>query len=110
MAIQEQQLAQARENSTNAVSIYSPSSNETAIIKSIILCNVTSSLSKVRIFIDNDGSVFDESTAIFYDINVHGNETIELDSYIPMNNENGNLAYRVDVANSVTITVSGAVI
>lgn len=110
MSIQEQELGQSRENSTNAVSVYSPSFNETGIIKNITLCNTTASPITFRLFKDNDGATYDHSTAHFYDYPLDANETKILVTYWPMNNSSGNLAYRSSVANALTITVSGAVI
>ncbi len=108
MSIQEKQLAQARENSTNAVSVYSPGSGITAIIKTIILCNQSGSAATARIFIDDDGTTYDESTAILFDVDVPVGESIILNTFIAMNNQNGNLAYRSSVANAITITIFGA--
>ena len=108
MAIQEKQLGQAREDSTNAVSVYSPGSGVTAVIKSIILCNTTGTDETFRVFLDDNGTTYDQSTALFYDVPIEANTTVELDSYIPMNNSSGNLAYRSSTANAITITVSGS--
>lgn len=108
MPIQEKQLGQVRENSTDAVSVYSPGADVTAVIKSIIICNTTGNDETFRVFLDDDGTTYDQSTALFYDVPIEANTTVELDSYIPMNNENGNLAYRASTANSITITVSGS--
>lgn len=110
MGLQEQQLGQARESSTNAVSVYSPSIGETTVIKSIVLCNNTTSSVTFRIFMDNTGSTYNQSTAQFYDAPLGANSTIMIDTYWPMNNENGNLAYRSSVAEALTITVFGTVI
>lgn len=108
MAIQEKQLGQARENSTNAVSVYSPASSTTAVIKSVVVCNNTGSAATFRLFLDNDGTTYDQSTALYYDTSIGANTTVQIDTYWPMDDENGNLAYRSDTANAITITVFGA--
>ncbi len=112
MSIQEQQLAQARENSTNAVSVYSPGASETAVIKLIEVVNTSGAAATVRLFMDNDGTTYDESTAIggVWDTDVPVNGGLEWDGFRAMNNSAGNLAYRSSVANALTITVHGAVI
>ena len=108
MAFQEKQLGQARENSTNPVSVYSPAASTTTIISSIRVCNTTASTRKVRIFMDDDGTTYDESTALYFDVPIDGNLTLSIDCFFAMNNSNGNFAYRTDLANALTITVFGA--
>ena len=108
MAIQEKQLGQARENSTNAVSVYSPGASTTAIIKSIVVCNQSGAAATFRIFLDDNGTTFDQSTALYYDIPISADSTVQIDTFWPMNDATGNLAYRSSVANAITITVLGA--
>jgi hypothetical protein len=107
-ALNEKMLAQARENSTDAVSVYSPAVKTTAVIKNVTLCNQTSSAATYRIFMDEDGTTYDESTALFYDVNIDGNSTVSIDTFWAMNNADGNLAYRSNTANAITVTVFGA--
>ena len=108
MAFQEKQLAQARENSTNAVSVYSPGSNITTIVKTIFLANTSGAAATFRLFVDDDGTTYDESTAIAYDVELLGGQMLELDVFIAMDDTNGNFAYRSSVANAITITLFGA--
>jgi len=107
MAFQEKQLAQARENSTNAVSVYSPGSGVTAVIRTIIVCNQSGADVTFRIFLDDDGTTYDQSTALYYDIPIMTDSSVEINTFIAMNNSSGNLAYRSSVANALTITVFG---
>ncbi len=107
MAIQEKQLGQARENSTNAVSVYSPAASTTAIIKTMIVCNTTPNDRSFRIFLDDDGSTYDQSTALFYNIPIGAYQTVQIDGWYPMNDAGGNLAYRSDNALAITITIFG---
>ena len=101
------QLAQVRENSTNAVSIYSPAANETvqAFVK---ITNVTAVDINVRVFHDNDGTIYDETTALFWDTTIPSGMTLEID-HIFMNDSNGNLAYRSSTANALIATVYGII-
>ncbi len=105
--ISEKQLAQARENSTNAVSIYSPGVSSTVVIKSIVVCNQSGAAATFRIFIDDDGTTYDQSTALYYDTPIAANSSIQIDTFWPMSVSAGNLAYRSSVANALTITVFG---
>ena len=107
MTIAYSQLAQARENSTNAVSIYSPGAGETvqAFLK---IANNTAAVAAVRVFHDDDGTTYDETTALLWDIDIEPGQFLEIDKVF-MNNSAGNLAYRSSVANALTATVYGVV-
>jgi len=108
MTMQEKQLGQARENSTSAVSVYSPAAGVTAIISSIRICNNTGSARTFSLFVDDDGTTYDESTAIYFGAALTANQTLAIDGFMAMNNSSGNLAYSSSFANGVTITVFGA--
>ena len=108
MAFQEKQLGQVRENSTNAVPVYSPGDGVTAIISSIRVANTTGSTATVRIFNDDNGTTRDESTALYWDIDIATKTTLAIDTFFAMNNSAGELAYRSSVANALTITIFGA--
>ncbi len=110
MAFQEKQLGQARENSTNAVSVYSPGADTTTIIKGFDIVNTDTVSALVRVFVDDDGTTYDESTVISpgWDVSIPPNGSITRNCFIPMNNSSGNFAYRSSVANALTITVFGA--
>ena len=108
MALQEKQLGQVRENSTNAVTVYSPGTiSTTAIIKSIVVCNQSGISATFRIFLDDNGTTYDKSTALYYDIVIEADTTIQIDTYWTMNDSTGNLAYRSSSANALTITTHG---
>lgn len=107
--IREKQLGQLRPADTTAASLYSPA-GETAIIKSIVVCNTTASAAAFRIFLDDNGTTYDQTTALFYDANINANETVEIDTYWPMNDSTGNLAVRTDTGSALTFTAFGAVI
>jgi len=106
----EQQLGQLAPANTTAASLYSPGANEIAVIKTIVICNVTSVTAAFRIFVDDDGTTYDATTALFYDVSIGGNTTVQLDTFYAMNDATGNLAVRTDTADSLTFTAFGAVI
>lgn len=108
MAIQEQQLGQLRPANTTAASIYSPGTGVTAIIKTIVICETAGTGATARVFVDDDGTTYDESTALFWDVPIPANSTITLTELIAMDDENGNLAVRTDTANALTFTAFGA--
>lgn len=107
MAYQEKQLGQSRDNDTDTHSIYSPIAGVTAIVTTIVLANVSDSSAKVRVFIDDDGNTYDQTTAIAYDILIARGSSEIIMGFFPMNDKDGNLAYQQGTANAITITAFG---
>lgn len=108
MPIQEKQLGQVR-NTTGgtAESAYSPGSGVTGVIKQIVICNQTASADTFSIYLDDDGSVASEETALFKDAAIAANDTIIINGYWPMNNAAGNLSVEAATTDAVTFTVLG---
>jgi len=101
------QLGQLRPPNTTATSIYSPPASTTTIITSLVICNTTGSSVKARVFIDDDGTTYDQSTALIYDPDIAANTTVEFSIYWTMNDDNGNLAVRTETNDALTFTVFG---
>lgn len=108
MALAEQQLGQLRPANTTAASIYSPGVGVTTIVKTIILCEVLGGAATFRIFHDDDGTTYDEDSALYWDSPIAANQTIEISTFIAMDDSNGNLAVRTDTADAINFTVYGA--
>jgi len=104
------QLAQSRPANTTAVSVYSPDGNEVSHITEILVAETSGSATTYRIFHDDDGTTYDQTTALFYDIAISANTThiIELNEW--MNDEDGNLAVRSGSGNALTFTVTGEIL
>lgn len=102
-------LAQARENSTNAVSVHSATLSYRDNIETIMLCNTSGSAATFRLFFDADGTTYDETTALYWDTTLAANSTliIDLNHGLYLDKSTGNLAYRSSVANAITISVWG---
>ena len=110
MANSYQQLGQSRPSGTTATSLYSPGAGEEVIIKSIIVTNTSGSSATYRLFVDSNGTTYDETTAIAWDITLGGGETDIFEGTICMNDSSGNLAVRTDTADALTFTANGLVI
>ena len=108
MALQEKQLGQLRPANTTAASIYSPGAGVTAIIRNITVCNLTAVAVNFSIFHDDDGTTYDETTALFFVVRVEKNQTLQLTAYAAMNNPAGNLAVKTETSSSLNFTVYGA--
>lgn len=101
------QLAQHRENSTSAVSIYSPPASRT-VQGFLKLCNLTDDAVYVSVFHDSNGTTYDQTTAIIYNMILYGGQLLEVD-HIFLDDSTGNLAYSSSVANAINATLYGVV-
>lgn len=101
------QLGQSRPGNTTAASLYSPADGVQTKIVSITVCNTTASGAAFRLFHDEDGTTYDQTTALWYDAAIAANTTVELEIVIFMVGPDGNLAIRTDTADALTFTVYG---
>ena len=101
-------LAQSRPANTTAVSVYSPPSSTITEIVKIVICNTTGTSQDFRIFLDNAGTTYDETTALFWDVPIPGDTTVQIEAGWWMDNSLANLAVRTDSGNAFTFTVFGA--
>lgn len=100
-------LAQIRPANTTATSAYSPASSVTTKITRVLVCNTTSSPHDFRIFLDVDGTTFDETTALFFDVATPAKTTVEIEGEWWLDKAAGNLAVRTDTNDAFTFTVFG---
>ena len=101
-------LAQLRPANTNAASLYSPPDNRAVKLTKLIICNTTGSAATFRVFLDDDGTTYDQTTALMYDPQIGGNLTWEQDlEGWGMVVTAGNLAVRTGTANALTFTLFG---
>ena len=101
------QLAQHRENSTSAVTAYTCPLNSTVQIF-IKITNSNAVAVTCSVFHDDDGIVYDESTAIVWQTSVNPGELLEIDRVF-LNNSASSIGVQTDTANAITITVYGIV-
>lgn len=101
------QLGQLRPANTTAASLYSPGASTEAVIQTIIVCNTSGAAATYRIFVDDDGTTYDQTTALYYDIPLAADATDNIEVKIAMNDTNGNLAVRTSVNNAITFTAFG---
>ena len=109
MAIQEKSMGQTRPNSTTATSLYTPAATVTAaIIKTIVIANVTNLTAAFSLFFDDNGTTYDETTAFAWKVLIEGNTTVQFDGYYAMSDPAGNVAVQTDSANYLNFTAWGA--
>jgi hypothetical protein len=101
-------LTQQRINSVSATSIYSPAADEQVMLRELKVCNVSGlDGRKFTVYLDVDGSTYDETTAIYWEVELNKGETWEIGVNLPMYNPSGNIAVKSSVANALTYTLSG---
>lgn len=105
------QLAQVRPSNSNPVSAYSPAEGLITHITRIVICNTSGAARTYRLFHDNDGTTYNETTALAWDRALASNVTDEWptigEAGYWMTNSSGNLAVRVDTGNGITFTFYG---
>lgn len=108
MAFQEKQIAQIRPAVTTPVQAYSPAVGVTGIIKFFTITNTSNGSRRFSIYLDDDGTTFDESTALFFEVSLSRQSSFTLSVWWPMTNPSGNLAVQTSAANDLTFTFHGA--
>jgi len=108
MATTLKQLGQLMPTNTTAASIYSPGASTQTLIKSIVVCNTSAGAVTYRIFHDDNGTTYDTTTALYYDVSLAANTSIILSLNLVMDDSTGNLAVRTSSANDLTFTCYGA--
>lgn len=100
-------LGQVRPSGISAIALYSPPPNTDTIVSMIKCCNVSGATASVSVYIDDDGSTFDESTALHFEVELFAGETLEVTGTITLNNPSGNIGVQSSVANAITFTAFG---
>lgn len=104
-----EQVAQIRPSGTTAVSAF------TALLRTeitlIAVCNTTGSPANMSIFHDDDGSTFDQTTALHYAQAVAANTTTyikpeSIGAGLSMNKD-GQIGVQTSVSNALTFTIYG---
>ena len=107
MAFTEKELF-SQQATTSATSAYSPAASTTAIIKQITICNHESTNQTFGIWLDSDGSTYDDDSVRFEDASIPANTTVMIDTFWVMDNASGNIAIKADADNKITISATGA--
>lgn len=101
------QLGQSRPDDTVAVSLYSPADGIVAIVKQVIIANTSAASAKYRVCHDEDGSTYDETTALFWNVPLATESSDVIDLCLYMTNSSGDLAVRTDTTEAVTFSCYG---
>ena len=103
------QLAQSRPSGTSAVSVFT--ADMVTEITLIVVCNTTGSAAAFSIFHDDDGSTFDQTTALHYTQTIAANDTVYITSdavgaglFVAIN---GQIGVQTDTSNALTFSIYG---
>ena len=101
-------LGQLRPADTNAASLYSPPANRAVEITRLVVCNQSGAVATFRIFLDDNGTTYDETTALMWDVSIGDGVIYNEDTKgWGMTDSTGNLAVRSSVNDALTFTVFG---
>lgn len=105
-----EQLAQRRDNDTTAHSAFT-ATLRTEVTR-IVVCNTTGTAATASVFHDDDGAVFDQTTALRYAQSVPANTSIEILTGGPGGGitvkPSGQIGVQSGTANALTFTIYGA--
>lgn len=101
------QLGQLRPAAATPTSIYSPAANTETLVHNVIVCNTSASSAKYSIFADDNGTTYDESTALAFEIVLAAKTTELFEVKICMDDSTGNLAVESDITDAITFTANG---
>lgn len=108
----DRQLGQVRPVDSTPISIFQPRQYRSGLagaeIISVVIVNTSASTANFSMFLDDDGTVYDESTALFWEVPVGASSTIPIDVNLKMNNSEGNLAVKSSAGNALTFTIFGS--
>ena len=100
-------LGQLRPANTTAASLFSPTNGYEYRIDVIYVCETAGNTPTYRIFFDDDGTTYDETTAIAFDPALSANQSLRVEGPFYMNNAAGNIGVRTSAGNEITFTAFG---
>ena len=107
------QLAQLRPAGTTAVTAYAAPVVQNVEITRLVICNTTGTAANASVYHDDNGSTYDESTALRFGLNIPANDAVELAAealgvgYVISGG--GSFGVQSDTTDALTFTLYGAV-
>jgi len=107
MALFPKALGQLRPTDMNAATLYTKGQSTVAYLDQLYICNTTASPTTYRVFVDADGSTYDQETALWYDFPLGANttHTYALKSYLLA--EGSTVGVRAGTGSAITFTLFG---
>jgi|TARA_R110000744_G_scaffold94252_1_gene182004 hypothetical protein len=100
-------LGQLRPTNTTAASLFSPTRGHEYRIDVIYVSEHAGATPTYRLFFDDDGTTYDQTTAIAYDLALSANQSKRVEGPFYMNNASGNIGVRTSAGSQITFTAFG---
>lgn len=105
-------LGQVRPAGTSNTTLYAPNAGFIGSVLKLYVCNNTGGAVACRVFVDEDGTTFDESTAIAWDKSVGANDFIVIEGLVVTGKKHsiasgGAIGVRSATGNALTFTAFG---
>jgi len=100
-------LNRLRPSGTSAVSMFSPLKGEQVILRKLYISNVGGNKAKYSVFITDDSSTYDETTAIFFEIEIEKETTVVILLDIPLRDSDGDIGVQTDTGDELNFTLTG---
>lgn len=82
-------------------------SDKDSVVTKIIVCETSGGAATFRIYYDHDGTQNDQETAIYYDHALSANETLNIETFLPILGKKGAIYVRSNTASAITFTFTG---
>lgn len=107
MAATYKQLGQLRPANTTAATIATLAASTQWVNVAVKVCNLTGSAATYRIFHDDNGAVYDETSALAYDIAIAANSTADFAINVCGSTATGTIGVRTGTASALNFTAYG---
>ena len=106
--MEEKRLSQAQIANGSRTTLYTLAADTTAIFKTIIITNTTSSDATVSVWDVKDGDSYGDGNAILSDLNIPANDFVQIITYLILDTEGDSIQAEAGTASAITISAYGA--
>jgi hypothetical protein len=107
MAVEVKMLGQLRPADTTAAAIYTKAQDSKVWLDKMYVCNTTGSTATFKLCIDEDGSTYDETTALYWNVDVPTKKTEPIDLKAYLDTANGSVGVATGTNDALTFTLFG---
>jgi hypothetical protein len=107
MAVEVKMLGQLRPADTTAAAIYTKAQDSKVWLDQLFICNTTANAPTYQVCIDEDGSTYDETTALYWNVAHVPNTTVVVDLKAYLDTANGSVGVRTSAGDEITFTLFG---
>jgi hypothetical protein len=107
MAVEVKMLGQLRPADTTAATLYTKAQDSKVWLDQLFICNTTGSPATYRVCIDEDGSTYDETTALYWDVDLATKVSIVIDLKAYLDTASGSVGVRSGTSDALTFTLFG---